>query len=428
MTSPKQRLYAIVEQGLCIGCGLCQSIAGKQAVQLVKTTQGYQQPVVVGDLAHDTVDKIYDTCPGTRIEGLPERLVEPDTRVDNVWGPWRRITRAYASDSQQRHIGSTGGVLTALGVYLLKSKRVEFILHAKSSARDPSFGDRQLSFNEAEVIESAGSRYGPTATLIDIKEVLDRNRPFAFIAKPCDIAALRNYARHDARVDRLVKYWLCMVCGGYGTPASTLAFYRRIDIDPEEVTALRYRGYGCPGPTRVETKDQVREVHYLDFWGDDESMWALPFRCKICPDGIGEAADIAASDTWTGGSPNRTDSETDPGVNGVMVRTKTGEELFTAAIAEGALTIEYDIVPDDMSIYQPHQMHKKYAAHARHQGLADEGRIRPETTGLRIEELAEELPASVNHLQRQGTRKRIQEGRVSEPTPEIWKPAGPGSR
>jgi len=422
MNTPSERLYAIVEQGLCIGCGLCQSIAGKESVQVVKTTEGYEQPVVVGELDHETVDKIYDTCPGTRIEGLPDRLVTKDTKQDNVWGPWRRMTRAFAGDTEQRHIGATGGVLTALGIYLLKSKRVDFILHAKSSTRDPSFGDRQLSFDEADVIESAGSRYGPTATLIDINEVLDRNQPFAFIAKPCDIAALRNYARHDKRVDELVKYWLCMVCGGYGTPASTRAFYKRIDIEPDEVTLLRYRGYGCPGPTRVETKSSVKEVHYLDFWGEDESMWALPFRCKVCPDGIGEAADIAAADTWPGGSPNRIDSKTDPGVNGVVARTGAGDELLTAAIADGALGIEYDIKPDDMSIYQPHQMHKKYAAWARHQGLAEEGRIKPETARLRIRELAEELPEAVNDHQRNGTRKRIQAGKVGEPTPQIWKP------
>lgn len=420
--SPERRLYAIVEQGLCIGCGLCQSIAGKDSVQVVKTTTGYQQPVVVGELYHATVDKIYDTCPGTRIEGLPQKLLEADTRQDNVWGPWRRMTRAYASDSGQRHIGATGGVLTALGIYLLKSKRVDFILHAKSSTRDPSFGDRQLSFSETDVIESAGSRYGPTATLIDIDEVLERNQPFAFIAKPCDVAALRNYARHDDRVDKLVKYWLCMVCGGYGTPASTLAFYRRIGIEPEAVTSLRYRGYGCPGPTRVETADTVKEVHYLDFWGEDETMWALPFRCKICPDGIGEAADIAAADSWVGGSPNRIDSETDAGVNALIARTKVGETLLEEAINDGVVDVEYDIAPDEMTIYQPHQMRKKYAAWARHQGLADEGRIVPQTERLRIEALAAELADERNQYQRSGTRRRIREGQVDEPTPQIWKP------
>ena len=347
---PTERLYAIVEQGLCIGCGLCQSVAGKDRVRVTKTLNGYLAPVVEGELDHETVDRIYAVCPGTRVEGLPEQLVEADTIQDNVWGPWRRMVRAWAGDPAVRFEGSTGGVLTALGTYLLSSKRVDFILHVKTSSTEPSFGERALSFTEADVIEAAGSRYGPAAPLIDVDEVLDRNQPFAFIGKPCDISALRNYAKQDERVDELVKYWLTLVCGGYGTPQGTVAFYKRMGIDPDEVTGLRYRGRGCPGPTRVETGGKAREFHYIDYWGEDETTWQLPFRCKICPDAIGEAADVAALDTWIGGSPTREGSVDDPGTNAIIARTRVGEELIAAAAADGALTLEYDIVPDTVSV------------------------------------------------------------------------------
>ena len=420
--TPTERLYAIVEQGLCIGCGLCQSIAGSDRVRVSKTMAGYLQPIVEGELDHATVDRIYAACPGTRVEGLPEHLLEADTKQDNVWGPWRRMVRAWAGDPQVRFEGSTGGVLTALGVYLLESNRVDFILQVKTSATEPSFGDPALSFTATDVVEAAGSRYGPAAPLLDINAVLERKQPFAFIGKPCDIAALRNYARQDERVDELVKYWLTMVCGGYGTPRGTVEFYKRVGIDPDEVTALRYRGRGCPGPTRVETSREVQEFHYIDYWGEDETMWTLPFRCKICPDGIGEAADIAAADTWIGGSPNRVDSVDDPGVNALVARTRVGEELIAAAAADGALTLDYDTVPDTLSVYQPHQVNKKYAAWARHQGLAEAGRIVPQTERLRIEELALELPEETIRFQREGTRRRVETGKVTEPTPEVWKP------
>ena len=417
--TPTERLYAIVEQGLCIGCGLCQSIAGSDRVRVTKTSNGYLTPLVEGELDHETVDRIYTSCPGTRIEGLPERLVESDTRMDNVWGPWRRIVRAWAADPEIRFEASTGGVLTALAAYLLASKRVDFILQVKTSQSEPSFGDACLSFTQADVFDAAGSRYGPAAPLINIDEVLERNQPFAFVAKPCDVAALRNYARQDERVDRLVRYWMVMVCGGYGTPQGTVAFYRRSGIEPEAVTGLRYRGRGCPGPTRVETAQGAQEFHYIDYWGEDETTWTLPFRCKVCPDGIGEAADIAASDTWIGGSPNRVDSVDDPGTNALIARTRAGEELIAAAAADGALSLDYDIVPDILSVYQPHQVNKKYAAWARHQGLADAGRIRPHTERLRIEELARDLPQESNDFQREGTRQRIAVGKADEPTPKI---------
>jgi coenzyme F420 hydrogenase subunit beta len=419
--TPGQRLFAIVEQGLCIGCGLCQSVAGEDRVRVTKTTSGYLHPVIEGELDHDTVDRIYEVCPGTRIEGLPQRLVEPDTRHDNVWGPWRRMVRAWAGDPEIRFEGSTGGVLTALGQYLLTSGRVEFILQVKTSAAEPSFGDPTLSFTEADVFEAAGSRYGPAAALTDIGAALDRGQPFAFIAKPCDVSALRNYARQDDRVDQLVRYMLVMVCGGFGTPQGTINFYQRVGIDPERVTGLRYRGRGCPGPTRVETGDEAQEFHYIDYWGEDETTWSLPFRCKICPDGIGEAADIAAADTWIGGGPNRVDSVDDPGTNALIARTRAGEELIAAAAEAGALTLEYDIPPDTMSLYQPHQVNKKYAVWARHQGLRDAGRIVPHTERLRIEELAQDLPEETNAFQRNGTRRRIEIGKATEPTPEASK-------
>ena len=421
--TPTERLYAIVEQGLCIGCGLCQSVAGKDRVRVRKTLNGFLAPLVEGDLDHDTVDRIYAVCPGTRVEGLPERLLEADTREDNVWGPWRRMVRAWAGDAEVRYEGSTGGVMTALAAYLLKSEHVDFILQVKTSSSEPTFGDPVLSFTEADVFEAAGSRYGPAAPLLDIGAALDRNQPFAFFAKPCDVNALRNYAQQDERVDRLVKYCVVMVCGGYGTPRGTEAFFKRVGIDADSVTGLRYRGRGCPGPTRVDTPTGSHEYHYIDYWGEDETTWTLPFRCKVCPDGIGEAADIAASDSWVGGGPNRIDSVDDPGINVLVARTRAGEELIAAAAVDGALTLENDIVPDTLSVYQPHQVNKKYAAWPRHQGLRNAGRIAPQTARLRIEELAADLPEATNRFQREGTLQRVESGKTSEPTPQIWKPS-----
>lgn len=414
------RMNAISEQGLCAGCGLCQSVAGPDKIQFTKVANGYERPVIVGELDDALVERIYAVCPGTRIEGLPESEVAADTKVDNVWGPWRRMVHAWADDAKTRFEGSTAGVLTALAQFLLAEKRVDFILHVKASATEPTFGERHLSFTEADVLEAAGSRYGPSAPLIDIDDILARGQPFAFIAKPCDIAALRNLARYDERVNQLVKYWLTIVCGGFGPPASTDAFLKRENIDPESVQTLRYRGRGCPGPTRVETTEgTVHEAHYLDFWGEDETQWQLPFRCKICPDGIGEAADIAAADSWPGGSPTREGSVDDPGVNAVVARTLVGEKLLAAATEAGFLALGDDLVPDEMSAYQPHQARKKYAAYDRHRGLGDAGRIVPKTQRLRLEALAQEMPESYRQHQREGTQKRVEEGKATEPAPEI---------
>ena len=407
--SPAERLSAIVEQGLCIGCGLCESLAGPDTLEMAFDADGYERPVVVGALDHATVDLIYDTCPGVHVEGLPEGRIDAGTRIDAVWGPWRRIVRAWAADPELRFEGATGGALSALASYLLSSRRVRFVLHAKASRRAPGGGERHLSFTRAEVLEGIGSRYGPTAPLVDLRDLLDRGEPFAVIAKPCDLAALRNYARHDPRVDRLVRYWLTMVCGGFMSPPDLRGFLRSKGIEPEAVTGLRYRGRGCPGPTRVETAEGAREFDYVDLWGEDEGDRGLPFRCKICPDGLGEAADLCAADTWPGGSPRRGSSANDPGVNVLMARSAAGQELIEAAGRDGALCLAEDGTPGEMSRCQPHQVRRKYAVWPRLQGLGDEGRIVPRTARLRIRELAAERPGSENARERDGARRRVRE-------------------
>ena len=196
-------------------------------------------------------------------------------------------------------------------------------------------------------------------------------------------------------------------------PESMNQFLNRINIAPEKVTKFRYRGKGCPGPTRIETKEHVVEKHYLDFWGEDESQWNLPHRCKICPDGIGEGADIAAADTWAGGSPDRDQTDSDPGTNAMIVRTEAGEKLLRQAVAAGAITIEHAITPDEMSFYQMHQMRKKYAVWGRYEALSAQGRIVPKTNGLRISQLGLDMPREFIESQSEGMKERIRTGKAT---------------
>lgn len=416
--SPADRLYRIVEDGMCIGCGLCQAIAGADRVRMQVARTGFERPVAVGELDHETVDRIYDVCPATRVEGLPERLQDAGTRTDLVWGPYQRMVEAHAADPEIRYRAATGGVLTALALHLIGSGEVSFIAHARPGGNNPSFGQAHLSRTAEDVLAGMGSRYGPTAPLVDIAAMLDQGQPFAFIGKPCDVAALRNLARLDTRVDRQCKYMLAMVCGGFMPPAGMQNFLKRAQIDPAEVTALRYRGHGCPGLTRVETADgQAREFTYTQLWGADETQWQLPFRCKVCPDGIGEAADIAAADNWPGGSPDPATEADDPGTNAVVIRSAPGLRLTEAAVAAGHLTVGRELDPRYMDAVQPHQRNKKMVVRARLDGLAAEGRTTPRTARLRLDQLGATLEPDFYAQQCDGTRQRIRAGRNDEPKP-----------
>jgi coenzyme F420 hydrogenase subunit beta len=408
----------IVEAGLCIGCGLCRAIAGPDHIEVVMTPEGRERPVVRRALDADTLRRINAVCPGVVVEAAPPDARSENANLDLIWGPAERLAIGYAADPDVRHRASTGGVLTALGQFLLASGRVKFILHVAASKAAPLRTERRLSFDAASVMEGAGSRYGPSAPLIDFTSVLDRAEPFAVIAKPCDISAVRNLAKLDPRVDRYMRFALTLVCGGASELTKSEDVLTEFGVTEEQLSLFRYRGYGNPGPTRVETHDgRAFELTYQKMW-EIEATWKIQARCKICPDAMGEGADLVASDVWPGGGPTGDDQ----GFNGIIVRTRRGLELYDAAVAAGVITEHpHRVGFRDFDEFQPHQVRKKRAVWARLAGMAAAGRPVPATRELRLDECARLNSVAENIGEARGARRRAKEGRLGE-VPAVGRP------
>ena len=153
----------------------------------------------------------------------------------------------------------------------------------------------------------------------------------------------------------------------------------------------------------IKTKDnREHDREYNSFWGE-ESTWRVPFRCKICPDAIGESADVAALDTWRGGSPKGEDE----GFNAAIVRTKKGLDLMNDAAKAGFIHAGDKLKIEDIDDFQPHQVNKKKAVYARHLGMTKNGLPTINTKGLRIKELYKLNNEDFNKKEELGVSKRI---------------------
>ena len=254
---------------------------------------------------------------------------------------------------------------------------------------------------------------------MDFCEILERGEPFALIAKPCDVTAVRSLARIDPRVDRQMRYALTFVCGGASDLAKSEEVLERFGASEEELALFRYRGFGNPGPTRLETKDgRAFQLTYQQLW-EDEAKWMIQPRCRICADAIGLGADIAASDVWPGGGPTGEDD----GFNGIIVRTMRGLELYEAAVAAGVLTIERTASFADFDLFQPHQLRKRRAVWARLKGMEIAGKPVPLVSDLGLEDCARQNSLAENLSEARGARDRAKRGRLGEPRP-VPRPGG----
>ena len=391
-------IATIVENDLCIGCGLCEAVTqGRVSMRL--TAKGSLRPHPYDEFTREEEEQLVAACPGA----VAQARSQPDLPCDPVWGAHKLMARAWAADPAIRFRAATGGVLTALGVHLLRANKAAFVLHVSADPQHPMRSRWVISETPQAVQEATASRYGPTAPLAGLLEALDRGEPFAVIAKPCDLGALHRFAQSDPRVDALCVARLALVCGGQSRLTKSRAVLDEFGVDEEDLTLFRYRGHGNPGPTVIETKSGKHfEKTYLDLW-EDEAGWELETRCKLCPDALGEASDLAAADAWPGGAPTGEDE----GFNAIIVRSDTGKELVEDAVRDGDLVLAETITPREFDLLQPHQVRKKEALAARLLGVEDAGVASIETHGLRIDELGQRLDAARFDSERAGARRRI---------------------
>jgi coenzyme F420 hydrogenase subunit beta len=162
------------------------------------------RPKVHKPLDGATLERVLAACPGINLHGHGADVAGPEGNLHLIWGPHASLARGYSSDPAIRFKAAAGGMLTALCLYLVESGQVDCIVHVEMSEGHPLHTDGKISTDRDQVIAGAQSRYGPAAPLRDVMRLLDEGKRFAVAAKPCDIAAMRNLARLDPRVEKQV--------------------------------------------------------------------------------------------------------------------------------------------------------------------------------------------------------------------------------
>ena len=97
------------------------------------------------------------------------------------------------------------------------------------------------------------------------------------------------------------------------------------------------------------------------------------------------------------------------------MRTARGLELYEAAVAAGALTIERAVAFADFDRFQPHQVRKRRAMWARLRGMDLAGKPVPVVAGLGLEDCARGNSVRENLAECRGARDRARWGGLSEP-------------
>ena len=399
-------IETIKANGLCSGCGLCAGLATGEAPAIVMrdSSDGLRRPERVGNVSPQLAAAIDQACPGANIRHDP---AEHEADYHPVWGPIVSARLGWSTDDDLRRNASSGGALSAILTYLLDSGEIDYVVQTAVSPASPVRNALHVSTDRDGVFHAAGSRYAPSSPLEDSGRRLDAPGRFAFVGKPCDVAGLRQLARIDPRVADKVPYMLAFMCAGVPSYRGTSAVLAAMGVkDESEVTAFRFRGDGWPGYATAQLTDGTRfTMDYNTSWGAILNKH-LQFRCKICPDGIGEFADIVCADGWHCDEKGYPLFEEQDGRSIVLTRTGKGEDLVSRAMNAKALACDPLEIAQIRHI-QPFQARRKGLVLPRLVAMTLAGRKRPRFTNLSLFENVRALGIKEAARSMLGTLQRL---------------------
>lgn len=378
----------------CTGCGLCHSTEG---VKFSKDEKGFEKP----QLNEKNYDFLSRVCPSSG-----EALKHMDT--SQVWGGYRNIYLGWSNNDDMRRQASSGGIITAIAVYLLEKGLVNAIIQTGSSTKKPWETETFCSRSKEEVLSHCGSRYAMSSPLMDIINIVQPGEKYAFIGKPCDCTALKNYFMINPKLSESIIYVLSFFCAGVPSENANKKLISELGCDITKINSLNYRGNGWPGyATAIDIQGSSYQMTYDESWG---KILGRDIRrmCRFCIDGIGEMADISCGDAWHLTEDNKPDFSESDGRNVIFARTNKGDILLNKMYVDGYISIlDFKNDVENLNYMQKFQMERKATMLSKVVTLSIFNRNKPQYKYKMLLGYAKKIPLKKQFEFVKGTAKRI---------------------
>jgi coenzyme F420 hydrogenase subunit beta len=333
----------------CSGCGLCHM---DKNVQFSMDNDGFLKPDFE-NMNLPLENFLFKMCP---VGGNYNKRLDSN----HIWGKALMVYLGYSNDDELRHRASSGGILSAVCVYLLESGKVNGIIQTLASEECALISKTVCNTTKEQIYGSCGSRYCSSSPLYNLLELVKPGEKYAIVAKPCDIQTLRNWLDDNPEKKCYFPYLLSFFCMGVPSYNANVELVNELGCSVKNLCSINYRGNGWPGYTIVTDKDgNVRKTEYGYSWG---TVLGRDLRkiCKFCLDGLGEGADISCGDAWYITSDNQPDFSEHDGRNVIFARTDIGAQVLDGASKKGYITLtDYNNYEDNLKIIQKSQYDRR---------------------------------------------------------------------
>jgi len=375
----------------CIGCGLCSSVL-KFDFYLDKN--GFNRPIIPNEFDNKKIEEI---CPiffnkDEKIYGFSQKGLE--------------FFQGYSNDESVRYKSSSGGIISALLIYLLENKVVDGVIQIRVSEDDFLKNSAFVSHNKEDVLKCCGSRYAPASPLQNLNRILNDQKKYAFVGKPCDVRALKKFLLINPKFKNKFIFCISFFCAGTPSLNATYELIDKMGSCTSQMHSLKYRGEGWPGKaTIIEKNGNHKFMNYEESWEKILGRKKEQF-CRICPIGMGEYADITCGDYWDLDSNMKPTFEEKDGKNVIVARTISGKELMYKATKSGYITFS-KIDSSELKFIQPYQYTRQATLTAQCKALKILGKYVPDYNIESLKYIRKRIKFKIRIRYFFGTCKRI---------------------
>ena len=336
----------VVNNDICIGCGLCVYKCPSKALDMKFNELGFLVPELVDDC--DLDGACITVCP-FNINPLAEIKSENElannflNETENSHPKIGKYKNIYAGYSEEHRLtSSSGGMATFVLTDLLQRGIVNHVFSVKKGTEGGAHYEYAISNNKQELLKGSKTRYFPV-TLATVFSQLDKlNGNVAIVGVACFIKAIRLAQFSDPLLKEKIPFLVGIICGGVKSSFFTDYLSNKSGVENKQYTNPNYRiknfdssagdySFGC---TSVITKEKksIKMRHVGDMWG---TGLFKANACDFCDDVTTELADISVGDAWL-----HPFVENGRGDNVLVTRSNLAEQIIKEGIANNSLKLE----------------------------------------------------------------------------------------
>ena len=307
----------ILDKDHCTGCSACLSSCSHNAISMQYDDEGFEYPVINQNLCVDC-GLCQTNCPVIHFD-LKKRLLYSDAQQGFA---------ARNLNLPQRLISSSGGIFPPIAEWILEHEGI-----VVGTAYDDHFNARHLIVEKKEdLYQLQGSKYlqckADNSTFKKVRDELKNGRLVLYSGMACQVEGLKSFLRKD--YENL--YTIDLICMGIPSP-KVWQLYLKTFFKGENIKHVNFKEKSVGWDSfcfHIETDKQSFKENGMGnlYLQSMFRSWNMRLSCFNCPFKNAERlSDFTLADCW-GAYKQVPEINDNKGLSSVIVHSKKGLDLW----------------------------------------------------------------------------------------------------